>query len=313
MADISLKNKEDIKKVAKYLYSAVPPKDAVQLNKRVSYVRGKKLIDFLLSDTKHKDKPVCKTEDDAIRIGEALLEHGFIHGSVIKDKKKRELAPVRSKAFTREGFYTWIYEGSQFKRNLLLGAFIVAFLSITMFPVWPQWSKVGVWYMSVTFLIVLTVFIVVRLVLFILFWLLGYDFWILPNVFMDDLGIYDSFIPLYSFEKDPSFYETDMLLYRGATLVVTAALGYWVYSQPTEFDEIMVVQKKFLEDLYEGNLLSDESYKTQEEIDRVIPDLSDLEKMVEEDAMMDKLMEEDENAASAEKAAEEVEEKEGEQ
>uniref|UniRef100_A0A7S3PBA7 Translocation protein SEC62 n=1 Tax=Aplanochytrium stocchinoi TaxID=215587 RepID=A0A7S3PBA7_9STRA len=302
---LNLKKPEDTKRVARYLYGTVPLREAVQISKRVYYFRGKKLIEFLLNGEKHKDKPVCETEEDAIRVGEALLELNLIHGSVVANKKKRELAPIRSKAFNAEGYYTWIYEGSQFKRNLLLGALIFAFLALTMFPVWPQWSKVAIWYLSVTFLIVLTVFIVVRLIFFILFWLAGYEFWILPNIFMDDLGFYESFVPGYTFEKDPNFFDRDMMVYRFALMGGALAFGYWLYNQPTEFDEIMIVQKQFLKDLYDGNLLSDENHKTQEEIDRIIPDLADLEKLVEEDAMMDKMMEEDEAEAAADAAADE--------
>ena len=75
-----------------------------------------------------------------------------------------------------------------------------------------------------------------------------------------------------------------------------------MYTQPTELDEILVIQRKFVQDLYEGNLLSDESEDAKSNIDKVIPDLEEIQKEMElEDAdedelerNMEKMMEEDE-------------------
>ncbi len=44
----------------------------------------------------------------------------------------------------------------------------------------------------------MTGIIVLRLVVFVLLWFAGFDCWILPNMFNEDCGIIDSFIPAYS-------------------------------------------------------------------------------------------------------------------
>lgn len=88
-------------------------------------------------------------------------------------------------------------------------------------------------------------------------------------------------------------------MYRVAVVGGILAFSYWVYTQPTELDELIGIQKKFVEDLYAGNLLSDESHKTENDIDRVIPNLEEIERQLREDEneveqTMDKMMQDDE-------------------
>ena len=117
----------------------------------------------------------------------------------------------------------------QRKHTLLLGLLIVGFTSLCMFPIWPHWAKVGAWYISVTLLILILSLSIVRLVVFCTFWGLGFDFWILPNIFADDLGVYDSFIPLYTFGKATDWNST--WYFRFAMIVAILAACVWVYNQ----------------------------------------------------------------------------------
>lgn len=71
----------------------------------------------------------------------------------------------------------------------MLGLFIVAFLGFTMYPIWPMSVKVGIWYISLTLLIVMLGFSLLRLALYVIFWIVGYEFWIFPNMYDDELGI----------------------------------------------------------------------------------------------------------------------------
>ena len=59
------------------------------------------------------------------------------------------------------------------------------------------------WYLSVTLLVVMTVFLFVRFVLFLSVWVCGYEFWLLPRLFDDTLSFTESFKPGYSWEKVP--------------------------------------------------------------------------------------------------------------
>jgi hypothetical protein len=53
--------------------------------------------------------------------------------------------------------YVWTFEGSVLWRHILLGGLIGCFLLACLFPVWPDIMKLGVWYLSVTLLLVLFV------------------------------------------------------------------------------------------------------------------------------------------------------------
>eukprot|EP01071_Lankesteria_metandrocarpae_P007386 Lankesteria_metandrocarpae@DN4665_c0_g1_i1.p1 len=111
--------------------------------------------------------------------------------------KQLELSPMQS--FEPEGYYVVCYEGSQFKRHALLAAIISAVLVICMFPAWPFLMKLAVWYLSVVLLTIILFIVLLRLVLFVVMWFFGCDYWFFPNLFDEDAGVIDSFIPTYSF------------------------------------------------------------------------------------------------------------------
>ncbi|CAK9072553.1 Translocation protein SEC62 [Durusdinium trenchii] len=255
----ALKDKDQVKKFAKLLHAAIPLREAVQLNKRVNYFRGKKLIEVLLSDESLRKAPglvQIQSKEEAKLVGIALLQHGFVHASEVANRKKRELRPIQNtNTFDDEGYFTWMYEGSKTMRNLLLALLVFSITGMCMFPIWPDSAKKGIWYLSVTLLIVLFVFLTVRLVLYVVFWSVGFEFWILPNFFDEDLGVADSFRPIVSFEMGNDFGETG--IFRGAGLALLLAFAYWCSQQPTEFDELYAQQMDFLAELYDGKLLSD--------------------------------------------------------
>lgn len=147
------------------------------------------------------------------------------------------------------------------------------------------------WYLSVTLLVVMTVFLFVRFVLFLSVWVCGYEFWLLPRLFDDTLSFTESFKPGYSWEKVPEGQHW----WRGAVVVALIAFFYWAYNQPTDFDTFLTVQKDFLDDLYSGKMLADVSQMQKDNIDKVhIP-------------TMEELMQDDEGAARDEAAAKKLE------
>ena len=91
------------------------------------------------------------------------------------------------------------------------------------------------WYLSVTLLVVMTVFLFVRFVLFLSVWVCGYEFWLLPRLFDDTLSFTESFKPGYSWEKVPDGQHW----WRGAVVVALVAFFYWAYNQPTDFDTFL--------------------------------------------------------------------------
>lgn len=155
----------------------------------------------------------------------------------------------------QDGYYVWICEDDQTMSNWMTGGLVVLFLLVTCFPIWPNILKLILWYISCTALIVIILTVIVRWFLFLFVWIFGYEFWVLPNLFDEERTVVDSFKPLYSFEKT----GPGQLWWRVAVALGFAGFVYWAYTQPTEFDAFMMSNRQFVDDLYEGNLLSDTS------------------------------------------------------
>jgi translocation protein SEC62 len=252
---------------------------AIELGKRVEYFRGDKLAGFLIGNSLAKKYfPTLTKKEEVLTVGRALVQHGFIHRSDRDAKNRKLLTPCSNHDFVFDGYYTWMYDGPKTLRNIMTALLIIGFLIITCFPIWPQWAKVALWYMSVTFLIFVFIFVVVRLFVFFVLWMCGYEYWFLPNIFDDNLSVADSFKPLHSFRAT----EPSERIYRVGTIIAFAAFCVWVKNQPTNFDEYMELTKQFTDDIYSGKLLSDMSQKDKDNIDKPRVTLEDLLKEEEE-------------------------------
>ena len=173
-----------------------------------------------------------------------------------------------------------MYEGDKTFSHLMTGLLIGGALFCTCFPIWPNFLKVFVWYMSVTLLIFIFLLVVTRSVIFLFVWIVGYDFWVLPNLFDESLSFTDSFKPVVSFERS----RPGQLLYRMGVAVAFFSFCYWAVTQPSEFDGFVAAQGDFLKDLYAGTLLSDMSQADKENIDKPkVPSLEDLLTKLDED------------------------------
>jgi len=189
---------------------------------------------------------------------------------------------------------------------------IMGFLFCVCFPIWPNFLKVFAWYMSVSFLLLIFFLVTFRGLIFLFVWILGYDFWFLPNLFDEQLGFVDSFKPLYSFEKT----KEGQLMYRIGIAVAFFSFCWWAVTQPSEFDGFVSAQGDFIKDLYAGTLLSDMSQADKENIDKPkMESLEDLLKNLESsddpeeellseeerlEAMMDNLMDTEEDLTDEE-------------
>jgi len=278
-------------KMADYLEGNLETASTTAFGKRVTAFKGKHILAAL---RKKNDK----YEDDKVAtklITELLLTKKYFHKAIKnpdKTEARSKLIAARgpdSLTFDVKGRYIWIYEGNPFWRNLYLGIIIGGFFGCCLFPIWPRFVKVGVWYVAVTFLLFMLALIAVRLVVFGFCWLVGYDVWILPNLFDDEATVYDSFQPLYTAQP-----AGGQWMGRVGVFIFLVAAGYWVYQQPTEFDGYVEAQKDFLSDLYSGNLLNDKSQEDMDNIDKVIP----LEELLRQE-------QEAEAAAAAEAESEE--------
>ena len=178
--------------------------------RRVEYTTGPRIVEWVYDNPEKLKKVGCviNTTKDLCFLVEGLMRSNILRRAVHnKEAGRGVLQPVKSNVCPPEdlkdkkSFYIFEFEGSQSLRNMLSVAVVVVCFGLCLFPVWPRFMKVALWYLSVTFLIFLTGFIVIRLLVWLLFWLLGFEVWILPNVFDDDLSVSDSFKPLLTFEE----------------------------------------------------------------------------------------------------------------
>merc|ERR1712232_1388823 len=117
-----------------------------------------------------------------------------------------------------------------------------------------------------------------RALIFLFIWIIGFEFWFLPNLYGETLSFVDSFKPLYSFEAT----KPGQLPYRLGVGIAFFSFCWWAVTQPSEFDGFVNAQGDFLKDLYAGTLLSDMSQEAKENIDKPkMQSLDDLLKSLE--------------------------------
>ena len=200
----------------------------------------------------------------------------------------------RNREFDESGYFTWIYEGDKSFSNMMTTLLVVGFLFCTCFPIWPNFLKVFVWYMSVTLLIFIFFLITVRGAIFLCIWILGYECWVLPNLFDETLGFVESFKPFISFEPT----KEGQLIYRAGIAVAFVSFCYWAVTQPSEFDGFKQGQVDFIKDLYAGTLLSDMSQADKDNIDKPkMPSLDDLLKKLDSSDDEEEELDEEEKVA----------------
>ncbi|KAL9541831.1 hypothetical protein PS6_010114 [Mucor atramentarius] len=172
--------------------------------------------------------------EEAFNVLNDLGKFGFIlrvdRGESIGGKgSPRILQPNPVQEVKEDGYYMWIWEGSQVKLYMGAAALVAVVLAGVLFPLWPNFLRLGVWYLSIAVLCLVGVFFgiaIVRLILYVITYpVLPRGFWIFPNLF-EDVGIVESFIPLYGFdpvkEKKSKKASVDSKPSKPATATTTA-------------------------------------------------------------------------------------------
>jgi translocation protein SEC62 len=283
------KDPSGLRTLANYLRSSngVKTKSATQHEKRVDYFRGYRFMECVVEDEKPLPKwpktlPKITDQGVAREVAELMIQNNFFHRSEKVPDKKRMLRMCKVNVYEESGYYTWMYEGSMMWSNIGTVLLISAVIGFTLLPIWPDIAKKVLWYISCTFLIFTLSFCLIRALLFLFLWILGYEFWVFPNLFDESLTFVDSFKPIYSFEataEGQGYYRVGM---------VFGLIGFvaWAMTQPTEFDTFIQGQKHFLDDLYSGNLLADvaaDHKATLDGVKRKVPTFEDLLREVEEE------------------------------
>lgn len=243
---VDVGDKEAVALMEAILSGGIKVKSAAEVGKRaVEYTRGDEIINWIMNN-KELVKTLCPTEledgrietkDDAARLCDILIEEGLLYraqyqpiegtieksasGSFKRPTWPKRLIKTQKQRFDSVGFYIITYEGNQRWNHFVLGAILLGIFALCMFQAWPLALKLAMWYLSVVLLSAMFILILVRLVLFVLFWFCGYDLWLFPNLFDEDLGVVDSFKPIHSikYRNDTTY----MVLCRVLCSVLVAA------------------------------------------------------------------------------------------
>ncbi|KAK3581389.1 hypothetical protein CHS0354_016236 [Potamilus streckersoni] len=164
-----------------------------------------------------KDKKEKKSKKDSEKEVEKTDENKENKEEKKEEKKegdKKGTKPKRYKLTMSEdqrfldgnNVYVWIYDPIHPKTFSIGLLMVLGAVALCLFPLWPDWMRIGVYYLSIlgaTFVGLTLFLIVLRVILFAFVWLvtLGtHHLWIFPNL-TEDVGILESFRPLYMHEK----------------------------------------------------------------------------------------------------------------
>ncbi|KAI5785078.1 translocation protein Sec62-domain-containing protein [Peziza echinospora] len=147
----------------------------------------------------------------ALRVSKASEDnsHGHSHAAPTKPGTKRvkglwTVKVEQQQEIRDELYYTWFYEGPQWKTTIMAIGVLIILLAVVMFPLWPPVMRLGVWYLSMGALGLLGLFFamaIFRLILFcITYVMVKPGLWLYPNLF-EDVGFFDSFRPVWAWHK----------------------------------------------------------------------------------------------------------------
>eukprot|EP00452_MALV-II_sp_L67-6_P000111 gene111-146_t len=169
--------------------------------------KGKKVLEeYLKGELPSSDEDVCK-------IGAALMAKGFVtkaiykpmHESKDSEKKPKKwpdrIVKLAGADFDPDGFYMIRWEGSTTWRNVQIAGMIIVCVAISGWTAWPFWLKVAIWYCLLGLITAYLMLEFTRCSSFTALWVVGFDFWIFPNLNDECLGFFEIWKPLYSIEK----------------------------------------------------------------------------------------------------------------
>eukprot|EP00249_Psilotum_nudum_P021482 c28120_g1_i1 orf=186-1268(-) len=222
---------------------------AVLQDTRVEYFRGKDFVSFLKSHAELRklldtELSAQDTEED---IGSLLLKRKLICrcDRVVKTlrpgKKKLSKWPARLElspehVFTvDDAFYAWTFEKRRPLWQTVL-SFLVPIITLAccLFPVFPQWCKLVVFYLCLACLAVIFGILFLRMAVFGLLWiLLGKRVWFFPNILAEEATLSE----LFHFWPEPSKDEEKPPRWtvRVAFAIITGAVVWFcIHHAPDE-------------------------------------------------------------------------------
>lgn len=131
-----------------------------------------------------------------------------------KKKKKIKLIPHDIQRFNDDSdVYVWIFNPTPLYKKIIGIGILLAVIAGCLFPLWPDWTKTGVYYLSMAGIAFFASILGIGFARTILFGIIyvvtmgKHRFWFLPNI-LADVGFFESFVPVYTYEYCPDGIST---------------------------------------------------------------------------------------------------------
>lgn len=250
--------KELIKVATLLQKKGLKEKDAVVNRQRRVYFRSDHFHELVLEHseeilklwTTHNKLEKLDSVEDSKFLGDLFMNNGLMYAydripdDVKKFKYPKKLMEVK-KSMQEKGFYGFNIYKSQTKMAVLAIVLAIAVVAIILFPLWPYTVKLGIFNVLFYFSASIIGLAVVRLIVWIMLFPFGIDVWICPNMFDDDVGLVDSFLPLLLINRR----EDSWPIFAFRCLMVLAFALYWYHSAgfPLPVDEAVLTFNEIFE------------------------------------------------------------------
>lgn len=148
----------------------------------------------------------------ALRVTKIDPHTGHGHGKTKRVKGLWTVKIEQQQDISDDLHYVWLYDGPQWRTKLYAAGAVLCIFAVVLFPLWPLFMRVGVWYLSMAFLGLLGLFFAMSIFRLILFCItvvtMPKGLWLYPNLF-EDVGFFDSFRPVWAWQEvnqPPLFY-----------------------------------------------------------------------------------------------------------
>lgn len=137
-------------------------------------------------------------------------------------------------------------------RQYLTLFFVVGLIFFFMlFKVWPEWLRLGVYYVTWYLLVALIGTAILRYILWFVIFHLGVDFWLFPNYFIDSDNILDAFRPVLDVERREDMFDIRMGLLRIASAAAIFYAASEFLKEPENLDNLVSGSSEAWNEMFE--------------------------------------------------------------
>jgi translocation protein SEC62 len=252
----------------------VEARSAVLGNERVEVVRGKDLARWVAAHQAEVDLPAARGRppaDAAAELAALLLRRGLLvrvarrflkppPGQARLAKFPRKVQPVPgpdAQRFDAAAFYAWTYERPASPWALAWAALAAAgVLAVCLFPMAPNWAKIGVVYVSSTLLTLILGALLLRALVAAASWIgAGRTVWLLPNLLSEEVPVSQLLRPLAQVFDPPAAGARGAwaagLPARAGAGAALAALGWLLYAHSPDAAGLKSATSKYRDELFD--------------------------------------------------------------